>query len=285
MEKEYRIVVPSILNPNSLEYFLSQFPQDIKNTTIILDFNLVTSISSYCIICLLILCRYLNKLCSSVEIDFYDNYRMFEVFKAWDFFPYFEKYRFNERNCQKEDNLGEEEIYLQILPIEKAGDIYRAVDSLRKRLELNLEQSTDLFVIISEIGQNIIEHSNSCGFISVGRICQRRKDILKICIADEGIGIGVSLREKLSKVYNEYLDGIAIYKAMFEGISRYDDIGRGNGIIKTKGIVEEHKGKICIRSGIAKLWGDIPSWAIEGFLRKKLSYLPGTQVNINFSLS
>ncbi|MCM8774581.1 MAG: hypothetical protein NC820_07630 [Candidatus Omnitrophica bacterium] len=285
MKKEYRIVVPSILNPNSFEYFLSQFPQDIKNIPIILDLNLVTSVSSYCILCLLILCRYLNKLCSSVEIDFYDNYRMFDVFKRWDFFSYFGKYRFNERNYPKDYNFGEEEIYLHILPIEKAEDIYRAVDSLRKRLELNLEQSTDLSVIISEIGQNIIEHSNSYGFISVGRICQRRKDILKICIVDEGIGIGVSLKEKLSKVYNDYSDGIAIYKAMFEGVSRYDDLGRGNGIIKTKCIVEEHKGKMCIRSGRAKLWGDIPSWAIENFLRKKLSYLPGTQVNINFSLS
>ncbi|MBN2482986.1 MAG: hypothetical protein JXD21_02130 [Candidatus Omnitrophica bacterium] len=289
MSHIYRLVVPAIFNPNSFEYFLDQLPSpdDLPQSLILLDLGLVSAISPYGIGSLLILYRYTLNLGARLEIDFYDNDSMYRRFQRWGMFEYMPcGYNRKDASSAEEENLSTD-IFLKLQLIKSEDDIYKAIEFLRENLQLPQEEFTDLIVVISEITQNILEHSDTEGFLNIGREYHRirRRNFLHICVADSGLGMGQSLKEKLRHYQDDYLDGFAIYKALYEGISRYDDPGRGNGVIKTRGIVKKYHGKMVIRSGCAKLWGDVPTWQIERFLRKNLRYLPGTQVHITFPIS
>ncbi|MBD3263760.1 MAG: hypothetical protein GF375_01500 [Candidatus Omnitrophica bacterium] len=288
MPDPVRLTAPFIFNHNSFEYFLNQLPaENIKDTVIVLDLSLLSNITPYTLLNFLILCNYLKSLSVTVEIDFCENLKMLSYFKEWGFFGYTDALLRNSGSQQSPQLLQEEyrDILVKVMPVRQENDIYEVIGLLRENLNFSADKSTDLAVVISEISQNILEHSDSSGFVAItGRADKKNRQMLNICIADDGIGMSVSLKEKLAYFDKRYLDGIAIYKAFFEGISRYNDLGRGNGIIKTKGIIEKHKGKMSLRSGKAKVWGNIAAWQIERVLRKRLRYMPGTQVNIAFPL-
>ncbi len=283
------MVVPAILTHNSFEYFLNQLPPEdkLRKSPIVLDLSLVSSVTPYTVSCFLILCRYLENKKVEYTIDFSSNIAALSQFRCWRFFQYLKQEEIdNPGKRDTEEREGGEEILLPLSSIDDEKDIYNLLGYLRENLEVSGESTTDLFVAVSEIAQNIIEHSKGKGFVVMGKKYQRSggKHAIDISVVDDGVGIGKTLEDKLTSLERAYRDGAAIYKALFEGISRYDDVGRGYGIVKTRELVEKYKGKMLIRSGQAKLWGKIPSWEIERFLQKKLRYLPGTQINIIFPL-
>jgi len=289
MPPTYRLVVPAVFNSNSFEYFLNQLPArtDFSQSNIIFDLGLVSSISPDIIGSLLVLHDYSIRLGAQVKMNFYDNHFLCMRFMQWGVFDHI------SCSCdQTQEELEKPEetscdVFFKLHPIHSEDDIYKAIEFLRENLQLPQEEFTDLIVVLSEISQNILEHSTTQGYLHIAREYQRlrRKNLLHLCVVDSGVGMGQSLKERLRQYEFEHLDSFAIYKALYEGISRYDDPGRGNGIIKTRGIVKKYHGKMVIRSGCAKLWGDVPSWQIERFLRKDICYLPGTQVHITFPIS
>ncbi len=289
MSCTYRLIVPAIFNPNSFEYFLDQLPAEsqLPDSQVHIDLGLVSSVSPYGVSILLILYRYLKDLGARVTLNFHENALMFDLFRQWKVFDYLDPYAYQvDSEVSPGEHTGSN-IFLTLSRIRQEDDIYKIIEFLRQHLDLPIGEFTDLIVAVSEIAQNIIEHSGGEGFVNIGREYHpvRRRQFLHICIADAGMGMGPSLKERLAECEAQYIDGFAIYKALFEGISRHDDPGRGNGVIKTQAIIKKHHGKIVMRSGRAKLWGDVPAWQIERFLRKNLRYLPGTQVNITFPAS
>jgi len=281
----YRLIVPSVLTHNSFEFFLDQLPSEdkLEKSEIILDLHLLTSLSPYGALTLLLLSEYLKSFEVSLKTESKKNHTAEQFFSVWGLD--------REENsgisfCPGKESLGEK-VFLPLTRISSEQDIYTVIDFVRDRLSLPQEQTYDLVVAISEIAQNILEHSRSTGFVNIGKGSTRilGKEVLNICIGDAGIGIPSSLENKLRDCSKKELDRVALYKTLFEGVSRHDDPGRGNGIIKTRGIIERHKGKMMLRSGRAKLWGNIASWQIERFMRKSLCFFPGTQVNLSFPLS
>ncbi|MEW6740255.1 MAG: ATP-binding protein [Nitrospirota bacterium] len=177
------------------------------------------------------------------------------------------------------------DVLLEITPIEKSDDIHfivgkvkeRANAILKKHLHYDERAINGFIVALSEVCQNIIEHSEKKGFVGIQKyhFQNLNKNVVKIAVMDIGVGFKKSLSERFS-LKNDFE---AIEKALLHGASRYADEGRGHGLAAVRRFVNQWNGKISIRSGTAKL-SIIPDWSWGKSKETKLSYFPGSQINI-----
>lgn len=177
------------------------------------------------------------------------------------------------------------DVLLEINPIEKSDDIHFIVGKIKDRAQTILtshlhydERTINGFIVaLSEVCQNILEHSEKTGFVGIQKyhFQNLNKNVVKIAVMDIGIGFKKSLSERLE--LKDDLD--AIEKALLHGASRYADRGRGHGLASVRRFVHQWDGKLSIRSGTAKL-AIIPSWAWGKKREVNLSYFPGAQINI-----
>jgi anti-sigma regulatory factor (Ser/Thr protein kinase) len=177
------------------------------------------------------------------------------------------------------------DVLLEITPIEKSDDIHfivgkvktRAHKILTKHLHYDENAIHGFIVALSEVCQNILEHSEKTGFVGIQKyhFQNLNKNIVKIAVMDIGIGF----RKSLSKRFMFINDLDAIEKALLHGASRYADKGRGHGLASVRRFVNQWNGKLSIRSGTAKL-SIIPHWARGQEREINLSHFPGAQINI-----
>jgi anti-sigma regulatory factor (Ser/Thr protein kinase) len=177
------------------------------------------------------------------------------------------------------------DVLLEITPIEKSDDIHFIVGKVKERAHAILarhlyydEKAINGFIVaLSEVCQNILEHSEDTGFVGIQKyhFQNLNKNIVKIAVMDIGIGFMKSLSQRLE--LKDDLD--AIEKALFHGESRYFDRGRGHGLAAVRRFVNQWNGKLSIRSGTAKLL-IIPDWAWGKEGEVNLIYFPGAQINI-----
>jgi len=177
------------------------------------------------------------------------------------------------------------DVLLEITPIEKSDDIHFIVSRVKDRAHTILERhlhyddrAIDGFIVaLSEVCQNIIEHSGNTGFVGIQKYHFQRldKNVVKIAVMDQGIGFKNSLSERI-----EVADDLdAIDKALFHAVSRHADEGRGHGLAAVRRFVNEWNGKLSIRSGSAKL-SIIPEWSWGRAEETGLACFPGAQINI-----
>jgi anti-sigma regulatory factor (Ser/Thr protein kinase) len=177
------------------------------------------------------------------------------------------------------------DVLLEITPIEKSDDIHfivgrvksRADMILRRHLHYNEKVINGFIVALSEVCQNIIEHSGSKGYVGIQKYFFQNlgKNVVKIAVSDTGIGFKGSLSQRFS--LKDDLD--AIEKALLEGASRYADEGRGHGLAAVRRFVKEWDGKLSIRSGTARL-SILPSWSKGKEMERGLTFFPGSQISI-----
>jgi len=178
------------------------------------------------------------------------------------------------------------DVLLEITPIEKSDDIHfivgrvkdRANAILKRHLNYDEKAINGFIVALSEVCQNIIEHSENKGFVGIQKYHFHQKinkNIAKIAVMDLGIGFKKSLSERFP-FKNDFE---AIEKALLHGVSRYADEGRGHGLAAVRKFVNQWNGKISIRSGTAKL-SIIPKWAWGKAKEINLTHFPGSQINI-----
>jgi len=180
---------------------------------------------------------------------------------------------------------GESDVLLEITPIERANDIHYIVSRVEERSQAILAKHlrydgkaiNGFIVALSEICQNIVEHSENKGFVGVQkyRYPSLGRNIVKIAVMDAGIGF----RRSLSGRFKLTSDLEAIEKALLHGASRHEDEGRGHGLAAAKRFVEQWQGRLSIRSGTARL-SLIPKWARGREREMNLVNLPGSQINI-----
>lgn len=176
-------------------------------------------------------------------------------------------------------------VLLEITPIEKSDDIHFIVGEVKKRAHAILEKHlyyderaiSGFIVALSEVCQNIIEHSENTGLVGIQKYHFRKinKNVVKISVMDLGIGFKESLSERVA--VKDDLD--AIEKALLHGVSRYEDKGRGHGLAGVRRFVDHWKGKLSIRSGTAK-FSIIPDWGWGTEREKNLLPFPGAQINM-----
>jgi len=177
------------------------------------------------------------------------------------------------------------DVLLEITSIEKSDDIHfivgkvkgRAHSILARHLHYNERTINGFIVALSEVCQNIIEHSEYKGFVGIQKyhFQNLNKNVVKIAVMDIGIGFRRSLSERFS-LQND-LD--AIEKALLHGASRYAEEGRGHGLAAVRRFVNQWKGKLSIRSGTARL-SIIPEWSWGKEREVNLTHFPGAQINI-----
>lgn len=288
----HQIKAPNLLNEDSFEHIMSQvsFPIDsIGELTV--DLRIVDFIDPYSMIGILELGQYMKN--HGVKITLLlPRIEVLSYMLRLDFFKFgsliFEK---EKVAVNKTPRNIESDVLLEITTVEKSLDIHDIIAKVRKRAKnilqkhLNYdEEAIDNFIVaLSEVCQNIPEHSQSTGLVAIQKYFYEKrlkKNAVKIAVMDSGIGIRKSLDRKLAPLFKEkWSDEVAIQQALFEGVSRYDEPGRGHGLTKVRQLVERWKGKITIRSNTVKI-GIIPSWDTEKFSPKSLTYLPGTQISI-----
>ena len=177
------------------------------------------------------------------------------------------------------------DVLLEITPIEKSDDIHfivgkvkdRAHSILTRHLKYDERAINGFIVSLSEVCQNIIEHSENKGFVGIQKYHFQNmgKNVVKIAVMDTGIGFRKSLSERFSLKSDLH----SIEEALIHGASRYTDKGRGHGLAAVRRFVKQWNGKISIRSGTAK-FSIIPEWAWGKKKEYNLTHFPGAQINI-----
>ena len=268
----------------TFERFLKTF---IKPSTI--DLQEVAFIDPYGMVGLLELGKILKADGNENELYLPKSENVLKYLERMDFFRFAPEYFVLE--CVKTDvtdrylRRSHSDVLLEITAIERADDIHFIVGKVKKRAHAILakhlhydERAINGFIVaLSEVCQNIIEHSEDMGFVGIQKYYFKNmdKNLVKIAVMDTGIGF----RKSLSKRFSLKSDLQSIEKALLHGASRYRDEGRGHGLAAVRRFVKQWNGKISIRSGTAKL-SIIPEWAWGKERENRLRHFPGAQINI-----
>ncbi len=217
-----------------------------------------------------------------------ESEEVIKYLERMDFFDFAEKYFICEPSVRhitkKYLRSSKSDVLLEITPIEKSDDIHfivgrvkdRALSILQRHLHYNERSINGFIVALSEVCQNIIEHSDAGGFVGIQKYHWKimEKNIVKIAVMD----IGRGFRNSLSERFSFSSDMEAIDMALLNGVSRHSDEGRGHGLVAVRKFIEECNGILTLRSGTAKRYLN----AMFGRRKKKtnLTFFPGAQINI-----
>jgi len=255
----------------------------------VIDFHAVTFIDPYGMVGILEIGELLKKEGIRKEILLPESEEVIKYLERMDFFKfarnYFALVPSIPHKTEKYLRSADSDVLLEITPIEKSDDIHFIVGRVKERANAILERHlyyderaiNGFIVALSEVCQNIIEHSEKKGFVGIQKYYWQNieKNIVKIAVMDIGIGFRKSLSERFA-FENDFE---AIEKGLIHGASRYEDKGRGHGLSAVRRFVNEWNGKLSIRSGTAKL-SMIPKWGRGKRKEMNLAYFPGSQINI-----
>ncbi len=183
------------------------------------------------------------------------------------------------------------EVLLEVTPIAENADIHTVVDRvqegagtiLRKRLRYPAAAVVHFSVILSEVCQNIVEHAAGPGWVAAQSYnwTQRLgRRVVVIAVSDLGRGFRESLSEGHADRFGDrWSDATALEAAFLLGLTRFPDMGRGQGIQQIRKQVGRWKGLLSIRSGTARI-ADAQPWSPSPPLEDGLSPFPGAQINI-----
>jgi anti-anti-sigma regulatory factor len=293
---EHRLLPPVSLDESTFERLLRQLdsPAQIASRQMIIDLEQVRFVDPYGMVGLLVLARFLRQRSCEPVLMLPRSDEVMRYLDRMDFS------RHAERLCAIDlttlwpegeySRSAHSDVLLEITPIARSEDIHYIVDRVRERAETILSQNLhyeqaaiDGFVVaLSEVCQNIPEHSEDVGYVAIQKYFYGRrlgKNLVKIAVMDLGVGFRSSLAPKYATQSAEWSDLTALRLAIFEGASRYDDPGRGQGLSAVRRFVERWHGKLIIRSGSARV-GLSPVWDRSPTRQSKLTFFPGTQVSI-----
>lgn len=145
---------------------------------------------------------------------------------------------------------------------------------------LNTEIIDYFVTVISEVCQNIFEHSLDSGYCAMQTYSVGSEHVVRLVIVDSGIGIRESFsgREEFASEHGSRI----IERALTTPISSKRRFGYG--LCQVNAITEKLKGSIYIRSGessAAVLYNRRQSGASHLFLRDDIASFPGTQISIS----
>lgn len=253
----------------------------------VIDLRKVGFIDPYGMVGLLELGRFLSQRGKKIALYLPESEDIIRYLDRMDFFRFAPDYfRIITGIPERVPRNPMSDVLLEITRIEKSDDIHYIVGRVKDRAQTILERHlhytekaiNDFLVSLSEVCQNIIEHSENTGFVGIQKYFYHKrlnKNVVKIAVMDLGIGFKGSLEKR----FPLKADLDAIEKALLHGVSRHADIGRGHGLRAVRKFVKEWNGKISIRSGTARL-SIIPSWSWGRERETGLSSFPGAQISI-----
>lgn len=274
--------------PQITEETFEQFLHRLKKSSEI-DLQEISFIDPYGMVGLLEIGEIYKPTVNQKILHLPESEEVLKYLERMDFFKiapgYFTFEPFKPKISEKYLRSSYSDVLLEITQIEKSDDIHFIVGKVKDRANAILtrhlqydERAINGFIVsLSEVCQNIIEHSETKGFVGIQKYHFQNmgKNVVKIAVMDTGIGF----RKSLSERFSLKSDLQSIEEALIHGASRYTDKGRGHGLAAVRRFVNEWNGKISIRSGTAKL-SIIPEWAWGKEREYNLSHFPGAQINI-----
>jgi len=184
---------------------------------------------------------------------------------------------------------GESNVLLEVTPVRGADDVHEVVHHIQERAaailthELGLDPAATMGfgMALSEACQNIVEHAGTGGWVAVQTYSWRRRlgrRVVVIAVCDAGVGFRRSLEATQAKRFGDrWSDAAALEAALIQGVSRFRDPGRGQGLAGIRRYLNRWTGKLAVRSGTARM-AMIPPWDDDLPLAERLPPFPGTQV-------
>jgi anti-sigma regulatory factor (Ser/Thr protein kinase) len=159
----------------------------------------------------------------------------------------------------------------------------RAARILTGELGIEAKATMGFAMALSEACQNIVEHAGTGGWVAVHAYSWRRRlgrRVVVIAVSDAGIGFRRSLEAtQAARFGDRWGDGAALEAAVIQGVSRFRDPGRGQGLPGIKRYLTRWNGKLSIRSGTARI-AIVPSWDEDVPMSEHLAFFPGAQVQV-----
>lgn len=182
------------------------------------------------------------------------------------------------------------DVLLEVTPVRGADDVHTVVDRIQDRAaailrELGLEANATMgfAMALSEACQNIVEHAGTGGWVAVQTYHWRRRlgrRVAVIAVADAGVGFRASLEATQARLVGDrWGDAAALEAAIFQGVSRFRDPGRGQGLGGIRRYVGRWNGKLSLRSGTARL-SIVPDWDEDPPMAEGLPPFPGSQLQL-----
>jgi len=185
----------------------------------------------------------------------------------------------------------ESDVLLPVTPVRAAEDVHEVVSRIQQQASAILASEVGLdpkatmgfAMALSEACQNIVEHAGTGGWVAVQSYHWRRRlarRVVVIAVADAGVGFRHSLEPGEAKRFGDrWGDAAALEAALIQGVSRFRDPGRGQGLKGIRNYLARWEGKISIRSGTARI-SIVPPWDDDVALKDGLPLFPGSQVSI-----
>jgi anti-sigma regulatory factor (Ser/Thr protein kinase) len=186
---------------------------------------------------------------------------------------------------------GASDALLEVTAIRSHQDVHDVVDRVRgratailsNRLHYPPSAALQFSVILSEVCQNVVEHANAEGWVAAQTYNWKQRLgrlVAVVAVADVGVGFRGSLAAEHARRYGErWSDATALQAALFEGVSRYTEPGRGQGLQGIRRHVTRWNGEVIIRSGTARI-AVVPDWDDLSVLESGLPEFPGAQIFI-----
>jgi anti-sigma regulatory factor (Ser/Thr protein kinase) len=186
---------------------------------------------------------------------------------------------------------GESDVLLEITAVARSDDVHEVVGRIQqksqailtKELNLDVKATMGFAMTLSEACQNIVEHAGRGGWVAVQTYkWQKRlgKRVVVIAVCDAGMGFRRSLETAHgARPDDRWDDGMALEEAVIQGVSRFRDPGRGQGLAGIRRYIGRWDGKLSVRSGTARI-AMVPAWDDDVPLEEKLPFFPGAQMQI-----
>jgi len=183
------------------------------------------------------------------------------------------------------------DILLPVTPVRASEDVHGVVGAIQERsarilaAELGLEAKATMgfAMALSEACQNIVEHAGTSGWAAVHAYTFRRRlgrRVVIIAVGDVGVGFRRSLEGTQARRFGDrWGDAVALEAAVIQGVSRFRDPGRGQGLAGIKRYLTRWNGKLSIRSGTARI-AIVPPWDDDVPMSDNLPYFPGAQLQV-----
>lgn len=257
-----------------------------------LDLSRVVFIEPYSMVCLLLLgkshLKSTGKRLQLINIpaaiyqylhrmDFF-NPGVFRITETPDEKATYKRSSFSNRVIEITDIPGKERECIRVI-----SDII-SLFRLRSRFILKYWLSSsiiDYFVtVISEVCQNIFEHSLDSGYCAMQTYSMGSEHVVRLVIADSGIGIGESFAGQGDIRYDSTARLIeTVLTTPLSSKRRF-----GYGLCQVNAIIEKLGGSVFIRSGdgsVAVMYNRKQAGGQYSFLRNDLCAFPGTQISIS----
>lgn len=188
------------------------------------------------------------------------------------FYPYKPKQKYKGSNTA----------ILEITKIDKNSLLVDIINLSREAIIKNTNyegaQILDICKMMSELIQNILEHSASTkpGIVLIQSYPTQQ--YTQLVIADSGVGIPRTIKSNTE--YNKLNDAECIQKSLQYGVTRYEESEeRGEGLSECVQLADKHNAKLFIRSNTGSIHYDKNK---NICLEDGLCKLNGTQIGIKF---